>query len=411
MRVLFLAPQPFFQERGTPIALKMLLEALTATSKTELQIDLLTYAEGEAVAIPGVSHLRIPSVGGLSGVRPGISLKKLLYDLIFLCSAIRLVFRSRRTAPYHLIHTVEEAVFIGWFLKILFGVPFIYDMDSSLSKQLTEKWSWLAPIRWIFEKFENMAIRSAISVIPVCGALEKQARMAGAKNITLLRDVPVGGDLIDTNLAIPLRQTYGIPDENTVGLYVGNLEFYQGIDLLLASLKELPKDTKLSVVIVGGPAEKAGKLAETIKGENIQVIFTGPQPVSSLPSLLNQADLLVSPRLIGNNTPMKIYSYLASGKAIVATNIESHTDVLATTNSILAPAEPTQFAKALLTLVEDRALRDQLGAQALIDSQRYSYSSFKEIITTLYAEIAKQLGQELKISAPSIGSTSFDLAS
>jgi len=399
MRVLFLAPQPFFQERGTPIALKMLLETLAASSENGLEIDLLTYSEGAEVIIPGVIHRRIPSLKLLSGIRPGISLKKLLHDIIFLCSAIKLVLCARRKAPYHLIHTVEEAVFIGWLLKTLFGVPFIYDMDSSLSKQLTEKWSWLAPLRLIFEMLENRAIRSAISVIPVCGALEKQARKAGAENIILLRDVPLVGDAIEISSAISLRQRYSIPSEHTLGLYVGNLEFYQGIELLLTSLKELPKDTKLSMVIVGGPDKRAAELSARFKNEDIQVIFTGPQPLNSLPSLLNQADILVSPRLIGNNTPMKIYSYLASGKAIVATDIESHTNVLTAANSILVPVEPAQFAKAILSLIEDKELRERLGAQALLDSQRYSYSHYREIITKLYLEIAKELGQAPKSSA------------
>ncbi len=394
MRVLFLAPQPFFQERGTPIALKMLLEALASNSKTSLQIDLLTYAEGDAISIPGINHLRIPSIGGLSGIRPGISLKKLLYDLIFLFSAVRLVLRSKKSAPYHLIHTVEEAVFIGWLLKIILGVPFVYDMDSSLSKQVTEKWSWLAPLRWALEKLENMAIRGAISVIPVCGALERQARKAGAKNIILLRDVPLGEEVTTPNVTTPLRQSYNIPMDHALGLYVGNLEFYQGIELLLDSVRELPKDTKLSLVIVGGPEKKAAELAASFRNESIQVIFTGPQPLNSLPSLLSQADILVSPRLVGNNTPMKIYSYLAAGKAIVATNIESHTDVLTTANSILVPVSPSQFAKALLNLIEDQALRESLGTQALIDSHRYSYSRFKEIVTELYLDLAKELGHE-----------------
>lgn len=394
MRVLFLAPQPFFQERGTPIALKMLLEALTSNSKTPLQIDLLTYAEGDTISIPEVNHLRIPSIGGLAGIRPGISIKKLLYDLIFLVSAIRLVLSSKKSVPYHLIHTVEEAVFIGWFLKIIFGVPFVYDMDSSLSKQVTEKWSWLAPLRWALEKLENMAIRSAISVIPVCGALERQARKAGAKNIILLRDVPLGDELTAQVVATPLRQSYNIPMDHALGLYVGNLEFYQGIELLLDSVRELPKDTKLSLVIVGGPEKKAAELAASFKNEAIQVIFTGPQPLNALPSLLNQADILVSPRLVGNNTPMKIYSYLAAGKAIIATNIESHTDVLTTANSVLVPVVPSQFAKAIVTLVEDQALRERLGTQALIDSHRYSYSRFKEIITELYLDLAKELGHK-----------------
>lgn len=422
MRVLFLAPQPFFQERGTPIALKLLLEALATSPKNNLEIDLLTYAEGQPIELPGVTHLRTPAVKPLTGIRPGISLKKLLYDLIFLFSAVRLVIGARKSAPYQLIHTVEEAVFIGWLFNLLFGIPFVYDMDSSLSKQLTEKWAWLAPVRWLFEKFENIAIRSAIAVIPVCGALERQAIKAGAKKIVMLRDVPISEEspLESSHLStVLLRQQYAIPADQILGLYVGNLEFYQGIELLVEAFSKLPNETNLTVVVVGGPEAKAREMAEKI-GQQVgpdsssrsgKLIFTGPQPLCILPSLLKQADILISPRLVGNNTPMKIYSYLASGKAIVATDIESHTDVLNATNSLLAPTQPGEFANALLTLVKDQTLREKLGAQALLESQSYSYSQFKSTVTAIYTEIAQQLNLETKTEQAPTSPSTFDLAS
>ena len=58
------------------------------------------------------------------------------------------------------------------------------------------------------------------------------------------------------------------------------------------------------------------------------VVFTGQQPAREIPGFVRPRDVLVSPRIRGTNTPLKIYSYLRSGKPIVATNLLTHTQVL-----------------------------------------------------------------------------------
>ena len=57
-------------------------------------------------------------------------------------------------------------------------------------------------------------------------------------------------------------------------------------------------------------------------------IFAGERPASEIPAYLLAADVLVSPRSRGTNTPLKIYQYLRSGKPIVATRLLTHTQVL-----------------------------------------------------------------------------------
>ena len=56
MNILLLAPQPFYQERGTPIAVRMLVETLCQAGN---QVDLLTYHEGEDISLPGLKIYRI----------------------------------------------------------------------------------------------------------------------------------------------------------------------------------------------------------------------------------------------------------------------------------------------------------------------------------------------------------------
>ena len=73
MKILLLAPHPFYQARGTPIAVNTVLEFLSSRGH---EVDVLTYHEGADVNIPNCRIYRIPRVPGVRNIRPGFSLKK-----------------------------------------------------------------------------------------------------------------------------------------------------------------------------------------------------------------------------------------------------------------------------------------------------------------------------------------------
>ena len=107
-------------------------------------------------------------------------------------------------------------------------------------------------------------------------------------------------------------------------MYVGNLERYQGIDLLLDSFKlTLAHAAEARLVIIGGASEHITRYRQRARqlGVDMCVYFVGKRPVEDLAYYLAQADILVSPRIQGDNTPMKLYSYLDSGKALLATDL------------------------------------------------------------------------------------------
>ena len=98
-----------------------------------------------------------------------------------------------------------------------------------------------------------------------------------------------------------------------------------------------------------------------------------PRPLSDLSVYLLQANILASPRIQGNNTPMKIYSYLHSGIAIIATNLPTHTQVLNSDVSELAQPEKKDFSEKLLKLIQDQEYREQLGQRANKLAERKLY--------------------------------------
>ena len=379
MRVLLLAPHPYYQVRGTPIDVDLLVRMLSERGDT---VDLLVYHEGEDVAYPGVTLHRIPHLPFVRGIRPGPSWKKLVCDAVFFWCAIRLAIRLRP----QLIHAVEEAAIMARAIRAFGGPPYIYDMDSWLSEQTEVKYPALAwlfrPLRWA----ERWVCRGAEVVVPVCDALGTVARRAGARRVTVLRDISLlsfeafsEGARRDLE---PERST-GAP----VVMYVGNLERYQGVDLLLESFalahREVPE---ARLIIIGGKCEEIKAYVRRVAALGLEgtVRFLGPRPVELLGAYLRLADVLVSPRISGSNTPMKLFSYLESGTAVLATDLSTHTQAISQTVALLCAPQPAPFAKGLVWLLRDPALRVGLGEAAKrLVAERHSLEVFRKTVREL----------------------------
>ncbi|WP_447968837.1 glycosyltransferase family 4 protein [Nitrospira sp. M1] len=388
MNILFLAPHPFYQTRGTPIAVDLMLRVL---SERRESVDLLTYHEGSDVQYDQLMVHRIPRVPFVKDIPPGFSLKKLIADGLLAVRAVQQSWKKR----YHIVHAVEESVFIALILKLLFGVPYVYDMDSSLAQQMVEKFPVLRPCAFILNYFESVALKHALVVVPVCDSLGKIALSHGHPHVRTLHDVPMldkSHPVESTSLGINVQQ-----DRLRV-MYVGNLESYQGIDLLLDSFSLLSLQVDhVDLVIVGGATADIQKYQQKSYNLGMQerVSFLGPKPIYRLASFLAEADILVSPRIKGNNTPMKLYSYLQSGKPIVATNLPTHTQVLNEEVGVLAEPSPDSFAEGMLSLVHDQDLALKVGsAGKQLVEQKFSYAAFREKVNDLYSLLEKMVREK-----------------
>ena len=379
MKLLLLAPHPFYQERGTPIAVDLLLTVLAQRGD---QVDVVTFHEGADRAYPGVTLHRITRLPGMRGIRPGFSFKKLVCDVFVLAKALRLAARGH----YQVVHAVEESVFMAMLIRLCLRTPYVFDMDSSMPRQLTEKFRILAPFAPILKWFEGRAIRHALAVVPVCDALADIARPYAPRKLCLVRDVSLLAPALPTaDGAIPPALS-ALP--HPCFLYIGNLERYQGLDLLLDSFALLLKSgAQAALAIAGGQAADIRHYQEQADraGLGANVRFLGPWPIGRMAELFAAADVLVSPRIRGTNTPMKIYSYLQSGKPILATDLPTHTQVLTPDVAVLAPPMPARFAEGMRRLIEhpDQGRELARRAKALADAQ-YSFAVFERTARGLY---------------------------
>ncbi|ETX12741.1 hypothetical protein OCH239_17385 [Roseivivax halodurans JCM 10272] len=362
MRILVLAPQPFLVPRGTPIAVRMLLETLAWRGDT---VDLLTFPDGADVELARCRIFRLPALPGLRGIGPGFSARKLAADALMLPMAAWRMARTR----YDLVISVEEAMFMAAALKPIFGIPYIADVDSSMPEQIDEKFglpTWLR--RWL-DRAEGLALRRAFGAITCCRALEETVRgHAPDLPVQTVEDVTMLDS--DTPPVVPDECRFDAP----VVMYVGNLEPYQGVDLLMAAFARLDLAARpAELVVIGGSAVHVAAARERARDLGIaeHAHFLGSRPVDRLGDYLSAASIVASPRTQGRNTPMKIYSYLDSGRPLIATRLETHTQVLDDDIAMLVDPEPDAMAEGLERLLTDASLRSflALAAQARVTAE------------------------------------------
>ncbi|HEX6052244.1 MAG TPA: glycosyltransferase family 4 protein [Gemmatimonadaceae bacterium] len=393
MKILFLAPHPFFQHRGTPIADRAVLEVLSARGDT---VDVLCFPEGEPVEITGCAIHRVGAIPAMGGVRPGFSLKKLAYDVEMLPHCVGMM----RRGGYDLVHAVEESGFIALATKKLFGVPYVYDMDSSLAQQLTEKYPSLGSARRVLERFEARLVRESLAVVAVCKALQDVAAgyapdkvIHRVEDFSLLPDRNVAGD--QSVRSEPDTELESLSSSGRVILYVGNLERYQGIDLLVDAFHLIaPRAPDTRLVVVGGHPTDVQRYRTQVQGSGLadRIRFVGPRPLAALPHVLRHATIVASPRLSGQNTPMKVYSYLDSDRPLIATRLPTHTQVLDSEIALLVDPTPESMADGLARLLEDSALRTRLvrAATHRVRSE-FSRDAYRRKMMTFYDAVERQL--------------------
>jgi glycosyltransferase involved in cell wall biosynthesis len=381
LRVLFLAPQPFFEVRGTPLAVLSMVRALADLGH---RVELLTFPQGQAVEVPGLRHrrsLRLP----VGRVRAGPSLAKLLLDVPFMAEAAwRMAF-----GRFDVVHAVEEAAHLAAPLARLLRLPLVADVDSSIPDQL--RYSGFAPrgpLLWAAEALERHAFTHARAVITVCACLTDAVRaQAPGTRLFQIEDPPLVEAPLPRGhpLVAELRALLGL-DDRPVALYSGNFESYQGVEALVEAAA-LAKEVQ--VVFMGGePAEvETVKLLAERAGASCR--FAGKRPPETLPAFLGLADLVVSPRLRGTNTPFKLYTFLASGIPLVATRIDSHTQLLDDTLAFLVEPTAAGLASGLrAALAEPVRAREKAERGRALVARDYSPARYREKVAAAYEAIA-----------------------
>ncbi len=384
-RVLYILPQPFFMTRGSSFRALATIKGLASQGVT---VDVVAFPLGEEINIPGVSLFRSFRVPGIRHVPIGPSVRKILFDSLLLLRCTIQVLKSR----YDVIHGVEEGGIIAAILGKIFKVPYIFDMHSWMSVQLEDAgFTHPKSLLKIFRYIETICIRHASVLITVGSALTyKASKIAPKVPGFTLEDHALDVSPVSPFEKEDLRRELKI-GERPVVLYTGNFESYQGIDLLIEGYahfinqtRSIKTDKSLPVLLLVGGGDQNSSLVVNYKkridelGIQDSVVFVGQRGWNEMGLFMDISQVLVSPRVNGENTPLKVYSYMAAGKIIVATKISSHTQVLNDENSILADPSPASLAKALTEALDTSPEVIGKHAEKLARAKEAAESRFTE---------------------------------
>lgn len=386
LSILMVAPQPFLRPRGTPFSV---LHRIRALVRLGHRVDLVTYPFGEDVELEGLTIHRCSRPWGVSDVPIGPSVGKALTDVALFGQAWRMAVEGN----YDMVHTHEEAGWLGARLRNTRRMPHLYDMHSSLPQQFHNFGRFdLRPVVSVFERLERFTLGGADGVIAICPALGERAREVGYSGpLSIIENTLDFEPAPHTEDELPrLRERLGLGDGPVV-VYTGTLEKYQGLELLLAAAAKVASERPdVRFLVVGGTPEDSEAFARDAEaaGAGSNVVTLPAVPPQEVPLYQRLADMLITTRTRGTNTPLKIYQYLRSGRPIVATAIFSHTQVL--TGDCAQLVEPTaeDVARGVVELAANPARCEQLAAAAAhLAEESYSEERYHALLQGLLEEI------------------------
>jgi glycosyltransferase involved in cell wall biosynthesis len=143
-------------------------------------------------------------------------------------------------------------------------------------------------------------------------------------------------------------------------------------------------------VIIGGTQREIEERRSRLREQGIaeSVTFLGKIPPDELPDYLGAADVLLSPRIAGKNTPLKLLDYLKAARAIVATDGEANRLILDENTAVLAEPQADAFAAGIVRALEDDALRERLAAEGRkLIREVYNFDEFKRRLSECYSAL------------------------
>jgi len=253
-------------------------------------------------------------------------------------------------------------------------MPFILEVNAPLAEE-RRRHSGLA-LEPLAEHSERTLWRAADAVLPVTQVL---ADRIAAKGVDPAR-IHVIQNGVDTDFLMPLdprpiRERYNLAGKTVLG-FTGFVRDWHGVDRVLSVMAE-QDDPSLHLLLVGdGPARadleaKAAKLG--IQG---RLTVTGIVQREAVPAHVAAFDIALQPAAVDYASPLKLFEYMAAGKAILAPARPNIMEVLSdgADARLFDPDAPNGFERALIDLIEVPEIRDRLGIAARESLQRRNFT-------------------------------------
>lgn len=384
--VLIVAPGPFFVDRGFGVAVYEQARALTNRG---VNVEIVSYSSGREM--PDVRIHRARRFPGYDATKIGPSLSRLPHWLLLLFETFLV---ARRTRPDVLHGHLHEGALICAFVSRLLGIPWVFDVQGSMSKEMSEK----GPLRegsLLFRMigwFERRIDMLAPLLFVKSQAMQQELVDRFGVDAERIRCVMDGADpdvFAPRTADAALRTKLGIAANAVVVGYLGLLNKQQGIDRLLnAGPSALARHPDCHFLVMGYPVEDARKLAAGL-GIQDHVTFTGPLDYAKAPDYLALVDLAVAPKLSETEGNGKLYNYMSMALPVVAMDIPSNRQLLGEDAYYVETGSARAFADGIDLAIRSRADWPERGAHLRARIQQdLSWDAVAGRIIAAYGEVA-----------------------
>jgi glycosyltransferase involved in cell wall biosynthesis len=243
--------------------------------------------------------------------------------------------------------------------------------------------------QWLYTalnaRWEKQAFQKAKVVVAVSQKVAQELVDIGVPR-SHIRVIVNGVDLQEFSPGVADRQKLGLPENVTLALFAGDIRTpRKNLDTVLHGLVKVP-DLHLAVVggIEGSPFPQ---LAASL-GLNERVHFLGYR--RDIPQIMRAADIFVFPSRYEACT-LVLLEALASGLPVITATATGGAELVTPEcGVVLADSDDTNaLASALLSLVSDRAIRQQMGKAARSIAEQHGWTTMAQTYVNLFEELSK----------------------
>lgn len=388
-RILFIAPTPFFADRGCHVRI---FEEARALEALGYDVTIVTYHIGRDIG--GLDIRRIPAlIFWYKKLSAGPSIWKPILDFLLFVQALWISYFN----PFCIIHAhLHEGCLIGFLCSRLrlHPLPLVFDMQGSLTDELVQH-GWIginSILHTVVQKVERF-----IACLPDAIIASNKSVLIEAMNGLEIEPskVHLVPDAVDVDVFTPrprsqtLLQELSIPEDSIVVVYLGLLTAYQGIDMLLEAFQRVAERfSNVHLLLMGYPNEKRYRDIAIELGIGDLVILKGRVDYADAPALLSIGDLAVSPKMSESEGNGKLYNYLAMGLPIVAFDTPANRAILGRFAVYPSNMSVDALAEAIEELCGAESRRVHLareGRQRAVEL--FSWNERAKGLVEVYAEV------------------------
>jgi glycosyltransferase involved in cell wall biosynthesis len=303
---------------------------------------------------------------------------------------------------YDLIHERFNLLALGgaWASRKL-GIPFVLEVNADLLEQRRFKGIPERGLRQFFAIWATrMCFSTATRIICISPRLKEHLNTKWNVDESKLTVLPCAADVEafkPKDNSVQVRNSLGLTTEPVV-MWVGGFHPWHDLSLLLESFALILQRSPGARLVLVGDGQTRSSVERLVQKNGLRqsVIMTGAIAHTSVPEMLSIADVAVVPsapvpaRCGGTGTPLKLFEYMAAGKAVVATAHHESAEVIQHGHSglLVESGDIQRFAEAILTLLNDPAERVRLGQNARQQAiEQYSWEQYTRRLEEVYLNV------------------------